>query len=44
MLTSLVPDPDAGYTFDVQHSSPGIERESNWLPAPKGPFMLVLRA
>jgi hypothetical protein len=43
MLTSLVPDPDGGYTFDIQNSSPGIERESNWLPAPTGPFMLVLR-
>jgi hypothetical protein len=43
MLTSLVPDPVGGYTFDIKNSSPGIERESNWLPAPTGPFMLVLR-
>jgi hypothetical protein len=43
MLTSLVPDPDAGYTFDIQNSSPGIGRESNWLPRPADPFMLVLR-
>ncbi len=43
MLTSLVPDPDGGYTFAVQNQSPGIDKESNWLPAPKGPFMLVLR-
>jgi hypothetical protein len=42
-LTSLVPDPDGGYTFDIKNSSPGIERESNWLPASTGPFMLVLR-
>lgn len=43
MLPSLVPDPDGGYTFYVQNSSPGLDRESNWLPAPKGPFSLVLR-
>ena len=43
MLPSLVADPDGGYTFYVQNSSPGADNESNWLPAPKGPFRLVLR-
>ena len=43
MLPSLVPDPDGGYTFYIQNESPGIDKESNWLPAPKGPFVLVLR-
>lgn len=43
MLPSLVADPDGGYTVYIQHESPGIERESNWLPAPEGPFALVLR-
>lgn len=43
MLPSLVADPDGGYTFYIQNESPGIEREANWLPAPKGPFGLVLR-
>ncbi|WP_390893405.1 DUF1254 domain-containing protein [Mycobacterium deserti] len=43
MLSSLVPDPDGGYTIYVQNASPGIEKESNWLPAPKGPFQMVLR-
>ncbi|TDL08237.1 DUF1254 domain-containing protein [Mycolicibacterium obuense] len=43
MLPSLVPDADGGYTFYVQNGSPGLDRESNWLPAPKGPFSLVLR-
>ncbi len=43
MLPSLVADPDGGYTFYIQNESPGIEKESNWLPAPKGPFALVLR-
>ncbi|MFY9922330.1 MAG: DUF1254 domain-containing protein [Mycobacterium sp.] len=43
MLPSLVPDKDGGYTFYVQNSSPGSDKESNWLPAPEGPFALVLR-
>jgi hypothetical protein len=43
MLTSLVPDPDGGYTFSIQNASPGSSKESNWLPAPQGPFRLVLR-
>jgi hypothetical protein len=43
MLPSLVPDTDGGYTFRIQNESPGIDKESNWLPAPKGPFVLVLR-
>ncbi len=28
----------------IQHASPGKDKESNWLPAPKGNFDLVLRA
>jgi hypothetical protein len=43
MLPSLVPDADDGYTFYVQNEPPGLGKEPNWLPAPKGPFVLVLR-
>ena len=43
MLPSLVTDPDGGYTLYLQNESPGPDKESNWLPAPKGPFLLVLR-
>ncbi|MBP1822344.1 DUF1254 domain-containing protein [Mycobacterium sp. OAE908] len=43
MLPSLLRDPDGGYTFYVQNQSPGIDKEANWLPAPKGPFQMVLR-
>jgi hypothetical protein len=43
MLSGLVPDPDGGYTLYIQNASPGPDRESNWLPAPQGPFRLVLR-
>lgn len=43
MLPSLVADPDGGYTLYLQHESPGPGQEANWLPAPEGPFRLVLR-
>jgi hypothetical protein len=43
MLPSLVPDQDGGYTFYLQNESPGPDKESNWLPAPKGPFVVVQR-
>ncbi|AFM17880.1 hypothetical protein Mycch_3130 [Mycolicibacterium chubuense NBB4] len=43
MLPSLVPDADGGYTVYIQNTSPGLDREANWLPAPKGPFSLILR-
>jgi hypothetical protein len=43
MLDNLRKDPDGGYTFYIQNASPGLEKESNWLPAPTGPFQMVLR-
>lgn len=43
MLPQLVPDADGGYTLLIQHDSPGADKEPNWLPAPEGPFALVLR-
>jgi hypothetical protein len=43
MLPSLLRDTDGGYTFYIQNESPGIDKEANWLPAPKGPFQMVLR-
>jgi hypothetical protein len=43
MVPSLLRDPDGGYTFYIQNESPGIDKEANWLPAPKGPFQMVLR-
>jgi len=43
MLDQLKKDPDGGLTLYVQHESPGKARESNWLPAPNGPFYGVLR-
>ena len=43
MLPDLKRDADGGLTIYVQHESPGKDKESNWLPAPDGPFVLVLR-
>jgi hypothetical protein len=43
MLPNLRKDADGGITLYVQHESPGADRESNWLPAPKGPFLVALR-
>jgi hypothetical protein len=43
MLPTLKQDPDGGITLYFQHDSPGTARESNWLPAPAGPFLVILR-
>jgi hypothetical protein len=44
MLPQLKRDADGGVTIYVQHTTPGGSLESNWLPAPSGGFMAVLRA
>lgn len=43
MLGRLKRDADGGLTFYVQHDSPGKAKESNWLPAPAGPFYAIMR-
>lgn len=43
MESTLVRDADGGITLYVQHDSPGKDKEANWLPAPSGPFFMVLR-
>jgi hypothetical protein len=43
MLPKLKMDADGGLTLYIQNDSPGKELESNWLPAPKGPFSAYLR-
>ncbi|HZG32374.1 MAG TPA: DUF1254 domain-containing protein [Sphingopyxis sp.] len=44
MLPALRRDPDGGITLEIGHETPGSEREANWLPAPDGPFLVILRA
>lgn len=34
---------DGSLTIYIQHDSPGPDKESNWLPAPAGPFAIGLR-
>lgn len=36
-------DPDGGLTIPIQHVSPGKDEVANWLPAPDGPFFMVMR-
>ena len=41
--SGMTHDADGGLTIFVQKDSPGVDKESNWLPAPDGQFFLVLR-
>ncbi len=43
MLPDLKLDSEGGLTIYIQSESPGKGNESNWLPAPKAPFMLAMR-
>ncbi len=39
----LKPNADGSVDLYIQNQSPGAAKESNWLPAPKGKFILMLR-
>ncbi|MHC8314234.1 DUF1254 domain-containing protein [Pseudomonas sp. LB3P31] len=43
MLPDLKLDADGGLTLYVQNKAPAKALESNWLPAPNGPFYGILR-
>jgi hypothetical protein len=43
MLPDLKRDADGGLTLYIQAESPGAENDSNWLPAPNGPFWIAMR-
>jgi hypothetical protein len=43
MLPDLKKNADGGLTICIQRDSPGADAESNWLPAPNGPFIMALR-
>jgi hypothetical protein len=34
---------DGSTTLYIQAESPGTDKESNWLPAPKEPFYMLMR-
>jgi hypothetical protein len=36
-------NPNGSLDVHIQNESPGRDKESNWLPAPKGPFNLIMR-
>jgi hypothetical protein len=43
MLPDLKREADGGLNIYVQKDSPGKDKESNWLPAPNGPFWMAMR-
>ena len=40
---NLKTNPDGSTDLYIQNQSPGADKESNWLPAPIGKFILMLR-
>jgi hypothetical protein len=43
MLTDLKRDQDGTITLFLQHTSPGQDKEANWLPIPAGAFWTTMR-
>jgi len=43
MLPTMKKNPDGSLTLYIQKDSPGLDKESNWLPAPNGMVYLVMR-
>jgi len=43
MLPSLKKNADGSLTLYLQKDDPGPDKRANWLPAPNGPIMLVMR-
>jgi hypothetical protein len=41
--TQFKTNPDGSVDVYIQNESPGPDKETNWLPAPKGPFVLMMR-
>jgi hypothetical protein len=36
-------NPDGSLDLYFQNENPGVDKEANWLPAPKAPFNLTMR-
>jgi hypothetical protein len=43
MMQQFKKDADGRLTLVIQNESPGADKEANWLPAPKGPFVMFMR-
>ncbi len=43
MMDQSQREEDGSIVLHIQRESPGSNREANWLPAPNGPFYMVLR-
>ena len=43
MLPDMRKNDDGSLTLYIQKDSPGKDLEANWLPAPDGPFYVLLR-
>ncbi len=41
--TDIKYEEDGSLVIYIQHESPGVDKESNWLPAPDGIFSLTMR-
>jgi hypothetical protein len=43
MLPQLQKDADGALTLYIQAEAPAADKRANWLPAPKGPFVMFMR-
>jgi hypothetical protein len=43
MLPDMIKNADGSLTIYIQKTSPGKDKEANWLPAPDGPAYIVMR-
>jgi hypothetical protein len=41
--TPVAMNPDSSLDIYIQHDDPGPDKRTNWLPAPDGPFVLMMR-